>query len=290
LLAALSSAVLALGAVTAAASASPSPSLAKVLAPPPGSDYVEADTTVPGFPKGRFTAQQYGATRTGAASSQVAATLESDRFVEGYGRAWVQRQSQHVLIEEVLAFDFRDGAESWLASSKLSDQTDSTYAHPIFSSELGTDYYGVHFASTPKNFYADAFTFVKGNDYFVVRAVSRNDDLGSVATTQAMAQYAFAPNYTITFEGGGLPANTLWSRFGDLLLNLRVPALVLGMIGLVVGLALLVAASVARLKASFIASMQALAKLVRKFKKAGQLTVSKARNQVFRSRSRRDRR
>jgi hypothetical protein len=62
------------------------------------------------------------------------------------------------------------------------------------------------------------------------------------------------------------------------------------MIGLVVGLALLVAASVARLKASFIASMRALAKLVREFKKAGQLTVSKARNQAFRSRSRGDRR
>jgi hypothetical protein len=96
----------------------------------------------------------------------------------------------------VIAFTGRDGADKWLRSSELADKSDSNYQHSL--SIAGIDaYYGVHFMYASNQSYGDAFAFVKGNDFFIVIAVSPKDDLGSIAANQTMAQYTAAPDATI---------------------------------------------------------------------------------------------
>jgi hypothetical protein len=194
-LCAIAGTVMALVPLVAEASPSPSPTLDTVLAAAPTKDYVEADATAAGVLEGPFDAAHYAA---GNASKQaeIQATLEHDGFVGGYGRTWVQRAAQHVLVEAVIAFKGGDGAKKWLAASELADKADANYQRPV--SITGIDsYYGAHFYYTSSKAYGDGFAFVKGNDFFFVIAVSAKDDTGPIAMTQTTAQYNAAPSETI---------------------------------------------------------------------------------------------
>jgi hypothetical protein len=178
--------------VTTAASPSPSPTLSDVLAPAPSPDYVEADATSQSLMEGAFNAQGYASKTSGGHDVQV--TLERNGFIGGFGRTWVQRGTQHVLIEAVLAFDGARDAKKWLTAVQLKDKSDLRYLHPLSYPGLG-DYYGAHLVGD--GVVTDTFGMVKGNDYFWVIAISRQDDLGSTAATQAKAVHDFAPPYTI---------------------------------------------------------------------------------------------
>lgn len=184
----------ALAPMASAATPSPSPTLGTVLAPPPSSDYVEADATSQSVMEGAFNAQEYAAKTNAARQSQVQATLERNGFVVGFGRTWVQRNTQHLLIEAVLAFDGARDAKKWLTAAQLSDKADPRYQHPIAAPGIA-NYYGAHLVGD--GLFTDTFGMVKGNDYFWVISISRQDDLGSAGAAQARAVYDFAPSYTI---------------------------------------------------------------------------------------------
>jgi hypothetical protein len=85
--------------------------------------------------------------------------------------------------------------------------------------------------------YGDAFAFVKGNDFFVVIAVSPKDDLGSTAANQTLAQYTAAPDATIPqSQWPQSSSSTAASNFGSFLGGAIVLALLAGVVLLVVGL------------------------------------------------------
>jgi hypothetical protein len=180
----------------ALAAPSPSPALSGVLASPPTADFTETSSSVPGSFEGAFDPKTF-VTNTGAKNADaVQATMQRDGFVDGYWRTWVQKTTRHVLVEIVIAFSGRDGADKWLRSSELADKSDPAYLHSL--SITGIDaYYGAHFMYASNQSYGDAFAFVKGNDFFIVIAVSPKDDLGTIAADQTTAQYAAAPDTTI---------------------------------------------------------------------------------------------
>jgi hypothetical protein len=165
-------ALLPLGAM---ASPSPSPGLETMLAAPPSSDYVEADSTAPGVIEGSLDTDQYIATGNPANASAIKATLQRDGFIGGFGRTWIQRTTQHVLVEGAVAFSGGDGAKRWLAASELADKADPNYSHPLTVNGIDA-YYGAQSTVAASNSYIDAFAFVKGNDFFFVIAVSKTDD------------------------------------------------------------------------------------------------------------------
>ena len=178
----------------AAASPTPSPSLDSVLAKPPSSDFKEL-TTAPLH--GQFTAHDWSTSGgTASADAETERTLNSDGFVDGYGKAWTQAQTQHALIEAVMAFSGGRGARSALTSVERSDKADAGYKHPDTISGIDP-YYGAHFVDSTNNTIEDAFVFVKGNDLFFISVVSGKDDALAQATTQAKSQYDSAPNSTI---------------------------------------------------------------------------------------------
>jgi hypothetical protein len=230
---AVAGAVLAILPVVAAAAPSPSPTLDRVLAAAPTSDYVEADATASGVIEGPFDAHHYAATSTTNAA-QIQVTLERDGFVGGYGRTWIQRASQHVLVEAVIAFTGGDGAKKWLAASELADKADPNYQHPV--SITGIDsYYGAHFYYTSSKAYGDGFAFVKGNDFFFIIAVSAKNDTAPIATTQTTAQYNFAPSDTI--PSSQWPENASRSvtfNVGFLIVPIIVVILLIALVALVV--------------------------------------------------------
>jgi hypothetical protein len=192
---------LACGALTlqpaaALATPSPSPGLSGILAPPPTADYVEADATAPGVVEGQFDAKTF-ASRSGHGNvAGIQQTLERDGFLDGYGRTWVQKVSRRVLVEFVMAFTGGVGANKWLSGSELADKADPNYQHPISVTGIAS-YYGARFFYSSNHAYEDAYVFVKGNDFFIVAALSANDDLGNVAADQTKVQYSTAPDATI---------------------------------------------------------------------------------------------
>src|SRR5256885_14067384 len=86
----------------AASTPSPSRSLDKVLAPPPGSDFTELTT---GVLHGEFTAHDWATTNaSGSDATETEKTLTKDGFVDGYGKTWAQASAGHAMIEAVKAF------------------------------------------------------------------------------------------------------------------------------------------------------------------------------------------
>jgi len=219
--------------VITSAAPSPSPALSAVLAPAPSPDYVEADATSPSVMEGPFNAQEYAAKTNAGHQSQVQASLERNGFVGGFGRTWVQRNTQHVLIEAVLAFDGARDAKKWLTAAQLSDKADPRYQHPIAAPGIA-NYYGAHMAGN--DLFTDTFGMVKGNDYFWVIAISRQDDLGSTGAAQAKAVYDFAPPYTISpsqWPESVTTASTLANQLGSLVGYLLLAAFLLSLAVLV---------------------------------------------------------
>ena len=211
--------------LVAGASPSPAPSLGSILAPAPSSDYVEADATSQTVWEGAFNAQEYAAKTNAGQQSQVQASLERNGFVGGFGRTWVQRGTEHLLIEAVLAFDGGRDAKKWLTAAQLSDKSDPRYQRPVAAPGIA-NYYGAHMVGG--GLFTDTFGMVKGNDYFWVITISRQDDLGSAGAAQVKAVYDFAPSFTIPPQQwpessakipGGFNSPEVFGRLaGDLLL------------------------------------------------------------------------
>ena len=224
-------------ATMATASPTPSPALDKVLAPAPSSDFIEADSTSQTVWEGAFNAQDYAAKINPAQQSQVRASLEKNGFIGGFGRTWVQRSTQHVMIEAVLAFDGARDAKRWLSAAQLNDKADAGYQHPIVAPGV-SNYYGAHLASA--GLFTDTFGMVKGNDYFWVVTISRQDDLGGATAAQAKAVFDFAPPYTIPPlqwpESIATPREAI-SGFGPLIGNVLVIAFLLSLAILVFAVA-----------------------------------------------------
>ena len=189
------------------ATPSPSPGLDTVLlTPPPG--FVEVGTAQLHH---HFTATDYASTADASKRADIVATMQRDGFVDGYGDTWVSQASQHVLVGAVLAFTGGRGARRWLTAAEASDKTDPKYVRSDATTGLGT-YYGVHLADTAAKTYGDAFSFVKGNDVFLIVVVSRTDDTLAQATSLAASQFSAAPDQTIPSdqwpENASPPAST----------------------------------------------------------------------------------
>jgi hypothetical protein len=187
-------AVLTLAPLTgSAASPTPSPSLDSVLAQPPSADYTTLTTST--F-HGEFTAHDWAAVSTGAPASETESTLNRYGFVDGYGKTWSSTSARRGLIEIVMAFTGGQGARKTLTALERSDKSDPSYKHS--DSISGIDpYYGGHYMYAASNSIGDVFSFVKGNDLFIVGFVSAQDDALALATTQTKTQYDSAPSSTI---------------------------------------------------------------------------------------------
>ena len=184
--------LLAVAPVTVAAAPSPSPTLDTVLAAPP-SGYTEL-TSSPFH--GEFTAHDYAQASDTTKATEIESTLNHDGFVDGFGKTWIHQASQHALVEVVIAFKGAKGAKSWLISAEAGDKADPTYDHAVSIDGI-SPYYGGHFKYSSSNTVGDVFSFVKGNDVFIVGFVSTRDDVLSLATTQTRTQYDSAPKETI---------------------------------------------------------------------------------------------
>jgi hypothetical protein len=184
----------ALSPAAAQASPAPSPPLDKTLAPAPAADFAAVDPGQ-GILQGAFTAAQFASTTaSGNKQVQTQTTLQSDGFVAGYAHTWIQNGSGHGLLEAVMAFGGAEGATKWLRASEQADKGSPSYLHPLTLPGVN-GYAGAHFAGS--DFFADAYALVKGNDFFWVIGISRQDDVTTLTTTQAKAQYDLAPKYTI---------------------------------------------------------------------------------------------
>lgn len=190
-------ALAALTPLTASATPSPSPSLDTVLAKPPA-DFTELTTSTL---HGEFTAHDWATSNSSTGSGGVSPTetentLKSDGFIDGYGKTYVQTAQTHALIEAIMAFSGGQGAKSALTSLEKSDKSDPSYKHADTISGID-NYYGAHFEDTSTSTIGDLFVFSKGNDVFLIVAASTKDDVLSLATSQATAQFSSAPDSTI---------------------------------------------------------------------------------------------
>jgi len=231
--------LLALAPMSASAAPSPSPGLDTVLATPP-SGYAEL-TSPPDPFHGLFTAHDYAQASGSSKADQIEQTLNHDGFVSGFGKAWLHQASAHALVEAVLAFTGAKGAKEWLVSAEVGDKSDRNYAHADSISGI-SPYYGGHFKYPGKTPAADTegdfFSFVKGNDVFIVGLVSSKDDVLQLAMTQTQTQYSSAPNETI--PSAQWPENVnkvgafeLGHFMGWLIPSVLVAALVIVAVGIV---------------------------------------------------------
>ena len=229
--------LLALAPLAASAAPSPSPSLDTVLATPP-SGYAELTSSPL---NGLFTAHDYAQASGSTKPDQIESTLNRDGFVSGFGKTWLHQASAHALVEAVLAFTGAKGAKDWLVSAEAGDKSDPTYAHADAISGI-SPYYGGHFkhpaSATERSTEGDLFSFVKGNDVFIVGAVSTKDDVLQLAMTQTQTQYSSAPKETIPSaqwpenakKAGGFQLGYV---IGGLIPTVLVVALVIVVVGVV---------------------------------------------------------
>ena len=219
--------------LSAAAAPTPTPSLDQVLIAPP-TGYTEL-TSSPFH--GEFTAADYAQASDATNASQIEATLKHDGFVDGYGKTWLQQSSAHVLLLGVLAFTGGKGAHDWLLAAEAGDKKDPSYVKADSMDGIGT-YYGGHFSYTDSKTVGDAFSFVKGNDVFLVAAVSTKDDVLALAQTVTKSQFDKAPSSTIPSaqwpENAG--SNSPAFQAGYIIGGLIPLILIVGVILLVVGL------------------------------------------------------
>ncbi len=177
----------------ASASPSPSPSLNQVLISPPAG-YTELTASQL---HGQFDAHGWATTvATGSDATATENTLKHDGFVDGFGKTWAQPGAGRALIEAVMAFNGGQGARKALTALEASDKADISYKHA--DSVPGIDsYYGAHLEDSATSTFGDLFVFVKGNDVFFVILASQKDDVLTLASIQAKAQYDAAPSITI---------------------------------------------------------------------------------------------
>jgi hypothetical protein len=192
MLSAVAFAAIAMIPVSASAAPTPSPSLETVLAQPP-TGFSELNTSP--F-HGSFTAHDYAQASGSSKADEIEKTLNQYGFVDGFGKTWIHQTDQHALVEAVMAFRGAKGAKDWMTAAQADDKKDPTYAHSDSVDGIST-YYGGHFKYSSSSTEGDVFSFVKGNDLFIVGFVSTKDDVLSLAQNQAKSQYNTAPNETI---------------------------------------------------------------------------------------------
>jgi len=91
---ALTISFLALAPVTAAAAATPSPTLDKLLlAPPTGYTALTSSAF-----HGSFTAHDYAVASDSTQATEIEKTLTHDGFVDGYGETWIHQASQRAMV------------------------------------------------------------------------------------------------------------------------------------------------------------------------------------------------
>jgi hypothetical protein len=192
LICALALSLLALTPVAAGALPTPSPGLDRVLVAPPAGYTPLTDAAF----HGSFTAHDYAVNTNSTQPDEIEKTLAHDGFVDGYKQSWISAASQRAILEVVMAFTGARGARSWLSAAEAGDKADPNYVRAESISGV-SPYYGAHFKNPANNTFGDIFTFVKGNDVFIVAVASAKDDGLPLATTQTMAQHEQAPNETI---------------------------------------------------------------------------------------------
>jgi hypothetical protein len=185
---------LTLSPLAAVASPAPSPSLDQTLAPAPAgfTEAGQAESVLQGV----FTADDFAAATVSGGNKQaeLLTALRNDGFVAGYAHTWVQAGGDRAMLAAVLAFSGGHGAAQWRRSTDEMDKGATSYKHPLPLAGVPNSS-GSHFAGS--NFFADSFDLVKGNDFFLIIALSRQDDVTALATTQARMQYSHAPKFTI---------------------------------------------------------------------------------------------
>jgi hypothetical protein len=174
-------------AAAAVATPSPSPALSTILVAPTGA-YQESQSAQEDGP---VTASDYA-----GSDSLVIDELKRDGFVQAYRRTWIAQDNKHAVVEEVVAFGGHREAAKWMDTVKSRSST-QYLVRPITAAGVDT-YFGAHFADPSRPVYLDDGVFLKGNDFFEVRAVSQADDLGDLATAQAKRQFDAAPAYSIS--------------------------------------------------------------------------------------------
>ena len=179
------------GAALIAATPSPLVSLEGVLAPPPSPNYA-LDTPGSGVPVGAFDVMEYAGYASAGDESNLVPTLTQDGYLTGYGAGWREQEGGRALVELVVAFSGENGARRWLATAQAAARSSDSYRRSIVVAGIGP-YYGVHYANPSGPSYADAVSFVKGNDFFTVEFISSADDLGRAAAVQARRQFDSAP-------------------------------------------------------------------------------------------------
>jgi hypothetical protein len=227
--------------VAASVTPTPSPALDGLLVSP-GADYTEVGRSAPGALEGPFDAAGYVAFANPANPTAATATLQRDGFISGYGRTWVLGGAKRVFVEAAIAFTGGDGANKFLVQSEIADKAYAHYLRPLTINGIDT-YYGFHDGDPVSHVYVDGFLFVKGNDTFVIAAVSQNDDLGDAAATQTSRQFDAAPPYTIPpakWPGAapGVVATRVAFNAGQLVADALIGVLILGLTMLAVGLVL----------------------------------------------------
>ncbi len=158
-----------------AASPSPSPDLATVLAPAP-SGFAELTTA---SLHGEFTAHDWAVNASGASPQETETTLNRFGFVDGYGKEWSSASLRRGLVEAVMAFNGGSGAKKALTALESTDKADTHYSRADTITGIDT-YYGAHF--TPSGAFEDEFVFVKGNDLFIVIVAGAQDTVLTPAT------------------------------------------------------------------------------------------------------------
>ena len=215
-----------------AASPTPSPGLSAVLAAPPAG-FTEL-TSSPFH--GQFTAHEYAANADAGKQSNVESTLAHDGFVDGFGKTWVHQATQHVLIEDVIAFTGGKGARDWLTQAEAGDKKQSIYKHANTMSGIDP-YFGEHVADDATKTYGDLFAFVKGNDVFALFVISSKDDALPQVTAQTRIQYDAAPPETIPSsqwpENTGVDTSSAAYKLGGTVGGIVVIAFLIGLLGFV---------------------------------------------------------
>src|SRR5256886_45977 len=209
---------LAFGPLTATATPTPSPGLDKVLVAPP-TGYTELTSS--SF-HGSFTAHDYAVASDETQATEIEKTLNHDGFVDGYGKTWIHQTSQRAMVEAVIAFTGARGAKDWLTAAEAGDKSDANYGRADTITGINP-YYGGHLKYSSSNTVGDVFSFVKGNDVFIVGVVSTKDDVLSLATTQTKTQFDQAPGQTI--PSSQWPENASKNAAGSF------PLLAVGIIG-----------------------------------------------------------
>ena len=186
---------MALGAAPAAAGSS---GLQSMLAPAPGTDWVEsppAPTTL----EGPFDAHSYAAYLQALApqSPSLETALRNLTFQGGYARAWVQAGSNDALAERVFQFGDPSGAGAWYTSLQRQNQGTRYLVRQVPAIDGNPNSFGVVLRG-PDGTYSYRVEFLVSRLVFTVHMESVSNDLTDVALRQALTEFQAHPTPTAT--------------------------------------------------------------------------------------------